>query len=111
MKKSILFTLMILILTACSTTETDIPDVVKRGPYPEVVEKVLEMQRLVSSVADPEIEVVSYEKVVWADTCLELGHLGEVCESKAVPGWRVVLTQNGSEIVVHADDEVHMRVE
>jgi hypothetical protein len=111
MKKTLILCLMILLLGACTSTMPEVPDAVKYGHYPEVVQKVVEMQIMVSAVANPDIEVVSYERVVWVDTCLELGQPNESCLKQDVPGWLVVLNKNGREIIVHADDEAQMRVE
>ncbi len=75
----------------------------------EVVHHVSEMVRVTSSIAFVEIEVISYEEVMWADSYLELGLGNESCLQVMTPGWLIILTQDGNETEIHVDAQGHMR--
>ncbi len=76
---------------------------------PEVVRQVTEMVRVTSSIAFVEIEVISYEEVIWSNSCLELGLSNESCLQVETPGWLIILTQDGNETEIHVDSQGYMR--
>lgn len=49
------------------------------------------------------VAVVSYTRVEWRDSCLELPRSGEGCLTVITPGYLVVLSANGARYVAHTD--------
>ncbi len=55
---------------------------------------------------DPQsVSVLSVEAVDWPSACLGAEQPGEMCAAVITPGYRIILTANGSEYVVHTNDD------
>jgi hypothetical protein len=52
-----------------------------------------------------EIDLVSYERAEWPDSCLGLAKPGEQCLQAITPGWRVVLSAKGQQYVFRTDQD------
>ena len=70
--------------------------------YPEAVKVVL--QALEEQVGSLRQVSVSYEHVEWRDGCLELAEPDEMCTMALVPGWRVVIENDGQTYLYHTDE-------
>jgi hypothetical protein len=102
-KKILILILIVIFVSACSALAGD------EDSLPDIVQLVLDTQILASSETNPDIEIIDYERVVWGDSCLELGGPAESCLAEPVSGWLVTLRDGETEYQVHADDEGHMR--
>jgi hypothetical protein len=51
-----------------------------------------------------ELQLVLAEPVEWTDSCLGLGGPAESCLAAIVPGWRVIVSANGTEYEVRTDE-------
>jgi hypothetical protein len=49
------------------------------------------------------IDVVGYEAVDWPDACLGLPRAGEACAEVVIPGWRVMMSAQGTEHEARSD--------
>ncbi len=50
------------------------------------------------------VEVVSFERAEWSDSCLGLGGPAESCLAVITPGWRVMLSFDGAVYEVRTDE-------
>ena len=71
--------------------------------YPQAALQAQEMARVVSSLANVQIDIVSFEPVTWGDSCLGAGQPDEVCAEVITPGWIVVLRDPHGELAMHTD--------
>jgi putative hemolysin len=75
---------------------------------PQVQEKIGEAARAklaeLLKVDAGSIEVAGLEFTIWRDTCLGLANEGEMCADAMTPGFRVILTVEGQEHVLHTDE-------
>lgn len=68
---------------------------------------VLEAQRQLAERLDVQVqrvEILSAQRVEWADACLELGGSEEVCAQVITPGWRVIFEVDGQRVEVRTDE-------
>jgi putative hemolysin len=75
---------------------------------PQVQEKIGEAARAklaeLLKVDAESIGVAALEFTMWRDTCLGLANEGEMCADAITPGFRIVLTVDGQEYVLHTDE-------
>jgi hypothetical protein len=71
--------------------------------YPRAALQAQEISRVVSSLANVQIDIVSFEPVTWGDSCLGAGQPDEVCAEVVTPGWIVVLRHPNGIFAVHTD--------
>ena len=50
------------------------------------------------------VDVVSFERAEWSDSCLGLGGPAESCLAEITPGWRVMLSFDGTVYEVRTDE-------
>lgn len=77
------------LLTACSTSPVG-PEG-EQSP-PEAVTKAREALAAFLDVGVESIQIESYERVEWSDSCLGLGGPAESCLAAIHPGWQVMLS-------------------
>lgn len=93
---------VVLVLNACTSANGEVPD--DNGGDPPYAAFAAE-QKLAEELSIPveEIVLVSYERVEWADACLEFAEADEMCAQVITPGWRVVLEAGGQQYEFHTD--------
>jgi hypothetical protein len=80
------------------------PAVVGDEPHPPSVTAAIERLAVELGVDPALIDVIYYRDQVWPDACLGLGAPGEACAEAQVPGWRVVLRHEKSEVELRTDE-------
>ena len=90
------------LLGSCDTA--DEAGVNEDGTLPPVAATAAERalgERL--SISTEKIDVVSYDRVEWSDSCLGIIGAEETCTPEPVVGWRVILSVDGDRYVYHTD--------
>jgi hypothetical protein len=72
-------------------------------PYPPSVSAAQDMLADELGVSPSEVRVVNYVDVLWPDSCLGLAEQDEVCAEVETPGWRIELSTEGVDFVLHTD--------
>jgi hypothetical protein len=71
--------------------------------YPQAVEAARAALAARLRISINSVRVVSYQYVVWRDSCLGIHYPNEGCLTVLTPGYRVVLEANGQLYVAHTD--------
>lgn len=72
-------------------------------PYPPAISAAIQSLSESLDMNPGRIEVLSYEPVDWADSCLGLPEMGEACAEVVTPGWKITLMVGGQSYEVRAD--------
>jgi hypothetical protein len=100
----------VLILAACAPAEVDVPitgtDGVGAPTTGEALQAIQAAQDFLANqlgVSSADIQVVETDPMDFTDSCLGLGGPAEICAQVITPGYRVTLTVDGQQYVVHTD--------
>lgn len=73
-------------------------------PYPPAVPASMRALAEVLDVSPTVIEVVSFEAVVWPDSCLGYPEQGKGCAEVETPGWDILLAVDQRDYEIHTDE-------
>jgi hypothetical protein len=74
------------------------------GQGPEAVQAAVANLSQALSIAESQVQVVSYEQEQWPDSCLGLADPGEMCLQVITPGWLILLDAAGKQYEIHTDE-------
>lgn len=57
-----------------------------------------------------QIEVISFESIVWPDSCLGISKSGQMCLQVLTPGYKIILSAEGNQYQYHSD-EIGQKIE
>jgi hypothetical protein len=72
-------------------------------PYPPAVSAAQHVLAEELGLAPSAVQVVDYTDVLWPDSCLGVVDPDQVCAQVETPGWRIELSANGVNYLVHTD--------
>jgi heat shock protein HslJ len=102
--------LLALILAACGPVSVNIPgtgDGETPLPPDQLPSAVLDAQAWLAEqvgLALGQVEIVSFDRVEWTDSCLGLGGPAESCLQAITPGYRLIVLAGGQEYEVRTDE-------
>jgi heat shock protein HslJ len=102
--------LLVLLLAACGPVSVTIPgtgDGETPLPPDQLPPAVLDAQSWLAEQAGlalGQVEIVSFERVEWTDSCLGLGGPAESCLQVITPGYQVIIRAAGQEYEVRTDE-------
>jgi hypothetical protein len=73
-------------------------------PYPPAVLAAMGALAERLGSAPERLEVVRYEAVEWANSCLGLPQPDEACSEAITPGWLIILKAETREYEIHSDE-------
>ncbi|MBD2505179.1 hypothetical protein [Anabaena azotica] len=90
-------------LKSGSNSSTNLPQ--------SIVEQVIAdaSRRIRSRIALGPRNITQAQRVVWSNSCLDLGGAAESCLFARVPGWRVTVTVGSERLVYHTDNNSQVR--
>lgn len=90
-----------LLLTACSTSSTNVPaqdnPALEEALPPDVALTIQNRISEMLGVAVENIQIENIEKMDWPNSCLGLPEPDEVCAEVITPGWLLTFKINGAE--------------
>jgi heat shock protein HslJ len=102
--------LLVVLLAACGPVSVNIPgtgDAETPLPPDQLPPAVLEAQNWLAEqvgLALGQVEIVSFDRVEWTDSCLGLGGPAESCLQVITPGYRLIVMAGGQEYEVRTDE-------
>ncbi len=73
-------------------------------PFPPAVPASMRALAEELEISPTVIDVVSFDAVVWPDSCLGYPEQGEGCAEAETPGWVILLAVNQREYEIHTDE-------
>lgn len=92
-------------LTVEPGLEATLTDLIPTEGVPVAVQEAIGFLSVQTGVALEDIQILDFERVEWANACLELPQEGESCAEVITPGFRIELEANGQLYEVHTDEQ------
>ena len=73
-------------------------------PFPPAIPSAMQALAEALGISPTLIEVVSFETVVWSDSCLGYPEQSEGCDDVETPGWKILLSVDQRDYEIHTDE-------